>query len=153
MGEAGGQESGFGHVHQGTWKSAGHPWWLEQQEWRSLRECIIFQGVGKASPKGTISDFGGEPGHSRGLQSKAVTERKQSSGRSQDRMPNTARWRVEYFKLKEFDKPAKVGRLIWPPLSLSPETGHKTLMWEGPFLYWKKGAPLSLKAKGHREES
>lgn len=40
-----------------------------------------------------------------------------------------------------------------PPLPVFPDKGHKTVLLEVPSLHSRSGASLSLKTKGHQEES
>ena len=69
--------------------------------------------------------------------------------------PKYGIWHIEYFKLKESEKMAEAGKSPWPPppLPVFPDKGHKTVLLEVPSLHSRSGASLSLKTKGHQEES
>lgn len=68
-------------------------------------------------------------------------------------LQNMANWHIDYFKLKEFERQHVRKDLSDLPLTFSPGTGHKTLMWECPSYTQKNGMFLSLKTQGHRAES
>ena len=55
----------------------------------------------------------------------------------QDTLPQNMAHDIEYFNLKEFEKMAEAGELLWPTplLPFLPEIGCNTFIWKMPSLH------------------